>query len=117
MSVGILPKQLGYMLIQDGAIAKSEGDLVNAERLATVVLRMIAVGPFFAPSVAQANAQINASGDEGNEFNRLTVLFSDHQYDIVIGNNAGGISIGGGRQTQHQKQTIHVVKRTLPISE
>uniref|UniRef100_A0A914HTY1 Trafficking protein particle complex subunit n=1 Tax=Globodera rostochiensis TaxID=31243 RepID=A0A914HTY1_GLORO len=120
-----MSKQLGYMLIQNGAIAKSEGDLVNAERLASVVLRMIAVGPFFAPS--SANNVISSLCTSGGvnqpfrlpsvapHFDRLSILFPDHQYDIVVGSGGGGISIGGGRQSQQQKQIIHVVKRTLPL--
>ncbi|KAI3415614.1 hypothetical protein GPALN_005212 [Globodera pallida] len=124
-----MSKQLGYMLIQNGAIAKSEGDLVNAERLASVVLRMVAVGPFFAPSANNAISSLCTSGDQiaalnlspfrlpgiASHFDRLSILFPDHQYDIVVGSGGGGISIGGGRQSQQQKQVIHVVKRTLPL--
>uniref|UniRef100_A0A183C1T0 Trafficking protein particle complex subunit n=1 Tax=Globodera pallida TaxID=36090 RepID=A0A183C1T0_GLOPA len=119
-----MSKQLGYMLIQNGAIAKSEGDLVNAERLASVVLRMVAVGPFFAPSANNAISSLCTSGGgdqpfrlpgNASHFDRLSILFPDHQYDIVVGSGGGGISIGGGRQSQQQKQVIHVVKRTLPL--
>uniref|UniRef100_A0A915CX59 Late endosomal/lysosomal adaptor and MAPK and MTOR activator 4 n=1 Tax=Ditylenchus dipsaci TaxID=166011 RepID=A0A915CX59_9BILA len=76
-----IPDQCGYLVLQDGAILKSDGDLANAERLAGVVRKI---------------EQISA-GDSlvaGEKFDEIIVSYPTFYYKITSAN-----------------QLIYVVKR------
>jgi len=80
-----IPDQVGFLVMQDGTILKSEGDLANAERFASVVQKMVSVGTI--------NSLV-----PGEEFEEITVSYPTHHYTIMCSN-----------------QMVYVVKRQVPV--
>ncbi|KAI1709510.1 ragulator complex protein LAMTOR4 [Ditylenchus destructor] len=86
-----LPDQCGYLVIQDGAILKSDGDLANAERLASVVNKMLHAGT--------ADSLV-----EGERFNEINVLYPTFHYTITC---ADQLVYVVKRRNSHTAKTPH----------
>uniref|UniRef100_A0A0M3I1I5 Late endosomal/lysosomal adaptor and MAPK and MTOR activator 4 n=1 Tax=Ascaris lumbricoides TaxID=6252 RepID=A0A0M3I1I5_ASCLU len=66
-----IPDQTGYMVISDGAVIKSEGDLTNHDTLASSIMKILRIGAPLTSSI-------------GESFESLTIAFSDYFFTISL---------------------------------
>nr|XP_054509694.1 ragulator complex protein LAMTOR4 isoform X1 [Agelaius phoeniceus] len=85
-----VPAQAGYLVISDGAVLASSGDLENDEHTATVLQGLVATA-------------LGLRLPRGHEppFRRLSVVFGEHSLPVTVpggpGDTEGGPGdIGGG---------------------
>ncbi|XP_030402855.1 ragulator complex protein LAMTOR4 [Gopherus flavomarginatus] len=88
-----IPDQLGYLVICDGAVLASAGDLENAEHTAGVISELVATACGF---------RLQRSPDP--PFKRLSVVFGEHTFLVTV----SGQKIFVVKRQKHLREPVAV---------